>query len=206
MTEVSGWHPYRGTTVMQHEDIKNKLTRLFDEVKPSQVLEIGTSHGGLTLMIRDVLDELSLTDTYLRSYDIIPMDRYWLDVDILNGKQIELLITQIFNNTYEDLIESEIENQRNFVQREGRTIVMCDGGMKKNEFKIFSKFLKKGDIIMAHDYSPTKEYFEEFIYDKIWNWHEIQDSDIENSVIENNLKPYLQDEFQKVVWVCKIKE
>ena len=66
--------------------------------------------------------------------------------------------------------------------------------------------LKKGDIIMAHDYSPNSEYFEENINNKIWNWHEIKDTDIEDTVNECNLKPFMQEDFQKVVWVCKIKE
>jgi hypothetical protein len=89
---------------------------------------------------------------------------------------------------------------------EGTTIVMCDGGSKKNEMKILGKYLKPGDIIMAHDYAPTIEYFENFIYGKIWKWCEILDSDIENVVTEYNLEPYMKDEFQEVVWVCKIKK
>ena len=58
---------------------------------------------------------------------------------------------------------------------------------------------------MAHDYSPSTEYFEEHINNKIWNWHEIQDSDIQESVSEYSLEPFMQEDFQQVVWVCKIK-
>lgn len=46
-----------------------------------------------------------------------------------------------------------------FIKREGTTLILCDGGSKINEFNILSKYLKSGDIIMAHDYVDTKENF-----------------------------------------------
>jgi hypothetical protein len=59
---------------------------------------------------------------------------------------------------------------------------------------------------MAHDYSPNEEYFELNIKNKIWYWLEIQDTDIISSIFENNLTPYMDDEFKNVVWVCKEKK
>ena len=59
---------------------------------------------------------------------------------------------------------------------------------------------------MAHDYSPNEEYFELNIKNKIWYWLEIQDTDIISSIFENNLIPYMDDEFKNVVWVCKEKK
>jgi hypothetical protein len=66
--------------------------------------------------------------------------------------------------------------------------------------------LKKGDIIMAHDYSKNYEYFEQHIKNKIWNWCEITETHIQTSSQINNLVPYMEDEFASVVWVCKIKQ
>ena len=59
---------------------------------------------------------------------------------------------------------------------------------------------------MAHDYAPNKEYFEEHMRDKIWNWHEIQDSDIQESCKKYHLTPYMQNEFLSVAWACFIKQ
>ena|SRR3990167_10258490 len=39
------------------------------------------------------------------------------------------------------------------IQRPGRTIVFCDNGDKPRELKIFSKYLKPGDIIGVHDFN-----------------------------------------------------
>lgn len=204
MKDISGWYTYRGTTTLQCDGVEDKFRNLFSTVKPSQVLEIGTSYGGLTLLIRDLLDEVGLPDSDFRSYDIMETNRFWLEDAISNGAKIDFRIKNVFNHMYSDLVEEE--EIRSFIQQPGLTIVLCDGGSKKNEFNILSRLLKPGDIIMAHDYSPTPEYFEEHINNKVWKWHEIQDSDIQHSVELYNLEPFMQDEFQQVVWACKIKK
>jgi hypothetical protein len=58
---------------------------------------------------------------------------------------------------------------------------------------------------MAHDYAPNREYFEEHINNKIWLWCEIEDKYIQHMFEPNNLVSYNQEEFQKVVWICKKK-
>jgi cephalosporin hydroxylase len=204
MKDVTGWYPYKGTTTLQHEDIATHLKVLFKTIKPSQVLEIGTSYGGLTLLVRDLLDEVGLEDADFRSYDVIETNRFHLEEAIKNGSKIDFRIKNIFNHQYSELVETD--EIKELLHRPGPSIIMCDGGSKKNEFRILSPFLKPGDIIMAHDYSPSPEYFEEHISNKVWNWHEIQDSDIQESVEQYNLEPFMQEEFQKVVWVCKIKK
>jgi hypothetical protein len=65
--------------------------------------------------------------------------------------------------------------------------------------------MKSGDFIMAHDYAENKEVFEEKIKGKIWNWHEISDSDVSQSCIDNNLEIYDKDTFENVVWTCRRK-
>lgn len=204
MSEITGWYPYKGTTTLQHEDIATPLKKLFETIKPSQVLEIGTSYGGLTLLVRDLLDEVGLKNTDFRSYDVMETNRFHLEEAIKNGSKIDFRIKNIFNYPYSELVE--VDEIKELLHRPGPSIIMCDGGSKKNEFKILSPFLRPGDIIMAHDYSPSSEYFETHINNKVWNWHEIQDSDIQESVDQYTLEPFMQEEFQKVVWVCKIKK
>lgn len=203
MNTITGWYPYKGTTTLQHANIAIYLKTLFETIKPSQVLEIGTSYGGLTLLIRDLLDEVGLIQSDFRSYDVMETNRYHLEEAIKNGSKIDFRIKNVFNHQYDTLIE--VDEIKNYIEQSGPTIVMCDGGSKKNEFNILSPYLKQGDIIMAHDYSPNSEYFEKHIKDKIWNWHEIQDSDIQGSIERYNLEPFMKEEFQSVVWVCKIK-
>jgi cephalosporin hydroxylase len=206
MNKVIGFHTYKHATILQHDDIQNVLKDLFSKTTPSQVLEIGTASGGLSLMIRDILDESGLVNSQFRTYDVFDSNRPELKAIIEAGANVDLRIKNVFNHAYSDLQDECVEEIQSFIQQNGTTIVMCDGGSKKNEFNILSQFLKPGDIIMAHDYASTSEYFESHINNKIWNWHEIQDSDIQESVKNYNLEPFMQEEFQKVVWVCKIKK
>jgi cephalosporin hydroxylase len=204
MSDISGWYPYKGTTTLQHTTIATPLKSLFETIKPAQVLEIGTSYGGLTLLVRDLLDEIGLTDCDFRSYDVMETNRFHLEEAIKNGAKVDFRIKNVFNHQYDALVE--VDEMKDYIQQTGPTIILCDGGSKKNEFNILSPYLKEGDIIMAHDYSPNSEYFEEHINNKVWNWLEIQDSDIQESVEKYNLEPFMQENFQQVVWVCKIKK
>jgi predicted O-methyltransferase YrrM len=199
---ISGFFIYRNLMTMQHPSIEENFTKLLTELKPVKVLEIGTSSGGLTLLLRDILDNNGLESTRLVSYDV--NDPIYLRNYVNEGVNIELKVENIFNQQYDKLENGQ--NVIDIITSEGTTLVLCDGGNKKNEFRILSDYLKVGDVIMAHDYSPNESYFQEHINNKIWNWLEIQDSDINESCINNNLKPYMEDDFRKVVWVCKIKE
>ena len=200
--DIAGFFIYRNLTTMQHPSIEEKFLKLITTLKPTKVLEIGTSSGGLTLMLRDILDNNGLESTRLVSYDVNDPKylRHYLD----EGANIELKIENIFNNAYDKLENGQ--EVIDLISSEGTTLVLCDGGSKKNEFRILSDYLKIGDVIMAHDYAPNEEYFQEHIHGKIWNWLEIQDSDINDACLKNNLVPYMDDDFKQVVWVCKIKE
>lgn len=203
MEEIKGWFSYKGITTLQHENIEAPFRKLFEETRPSQLLEIGTSYGGLTVFLRDLLDDVGLEHSILRSYDILDMDRSFLYDSVNNKSRMEIYSKNLFDNMYFNLYE--VEEATEFIQRNGVTVVLCDGGSKKNEVNILTPLLKPGDIIMAHDYAPNSTYFETYIKDKIWSWCEIQDSDIEETVNQYNLQPFHQEEFLQVVWMCKVK-
>jgi hypothetical protein len=196
---ITGYFVYKGLTIMQHKDITLQFEKLILEIKPKRILEIGTSSGGLTLLLRDLLDNNGFENTELRTYDI--NDPQYL---YQHNKNIDIRVKNIFNHQYDELMEKE--EIIDFIIQDGPTIVLCDGGSKINEFNILSHHIKKGDVIMAHDYSKDHEYFEQNIKNKIWNWCEITESHIQGSSQINNLVPYMEDEFASVVWVCKIKQ
>ena len=135
---------------------------------------------------------------WIRSYDI---SRHpWYDEIIARG--IDIRVENIFTEGFLDF-DQEVKD---YIQQDGITIVLCDGGWKIGEFNVISKYIKNGDFILAHDYAENKEVFESKILNKIWNWHEIADSDISQASEENNLKIYDKDTFENVVWTCRRKE
>jgi|688.fasta_scaffold58201_6 hypothetical protein len=199
---ITGFFVYRNLTTMQHISVEEKFTKLITELKPVKVLEIGTSSGGLTLLLRDILDNNGLETTRLVSYDV--NDPKYLRHYVNEGSKIELKVENIFNHQYDKLENGQ--EVIDIITSEGVTLVLCDGGNKKNEFRILSDYLKVGDVIMAHDYASDETYFQEHINNKIWNWLEIQDSDINESCERNNLFPHMEEDFKEVVWACKIKQ
>jgi 23S rRNA U2552 (ribose-2'-O)-methylase RlmE/FtsJ len=172
-----------------HNFIKN--------TSPKRILEIGTALGGFTSFLKYTVDTLELNCDVL-SYDIY--DKSWYK-DI-KDMGVDIRIENIFLDNYTKLPQYVID----FIQSDGTTLILCDGGDKIREFNILSDYMKPGDHILAHDYAFDREYFDKNIYLKVWNWHELSESDIINACDRNNLKDYQRDLFQSVAWVSKIKE
>jgi len=182
---------YRGVPVHQNGYVADVFRALFRTFKPVKVLEIGTADGGLTILIRDLLDEAGLKATDLWTCDPAVRDRphlmqpgiMYYGVDALNSTVLEYHVKYA----------------------EGPALVLCDGGNKPAEFNRYAKFLRSGDVIMAHDYAPTHDYFYDQMNGKHWNWWEIQDSEIADACARYKLEPFMQDEFQRVAWACRRK-
>ena len=148
------------------------------------IIELGTDHGGLTNLLAD--NEISLL-AQIHTFDI-------------NGDRFKSYSDKIFFH------HSSFENAHKYIEAlikiNKRVLLLCDGGNKKQEFATFHKFLKDGDIIMAHDYAPNKEEFISNYRGKIWNWHEFQDSYADF----DGLSPFMQEEFAKYAWCIRIKD
>lgn len=191
-----GLSSYMGMASQQNHNVYEVFYNFLNEVKPKRIIEIGTALGGFTQFLKKVSDELQLNINIV-SYDIYEMT--WYQTMIENG--IDVRVENIFDSNYQSVKQDVID----FIQQDGVTLVLCDGGNKVGEFNILSNYIKQNDFIMAHDYVDTRENFNENYYEKIWNWHEISEGDITNACERNNLKNYNKEIFDSVVWVCKTK-
>jgi cephalosporin hydroxylase len=198
---VAGGFAYGYLFMAQHHNAKTIFSQFLNNVKPSRILEIGTMHGGLTLMLRDILDEINLYDSIIRTYDINNQDFLR---PLVTNRKVEVLTKNLFNDNYTNFRDIDAQNEiAEFIQKEGLSIVLCDGGCKRCEFNLIAPLLKTNDIIMAHDYAPNHHYFTKNMKDKIWDWMEIQDSDIENISKIYQLQPYYQDLLINIAWCCR---
>jgi cephalosporin hydroxylase len=197
---VIGHTSYKGLTAQQHPNFYPILKNFLFEVKPSQVLEIGTAGGGFTLAIRDILNEIGLESSSIKSFEVIDQPQY----EELRTKNIEVNIENIFDHSYFNL--EKPEKIVPYIQNKGVTVVFCDGGHKKGEFSMIAPYLKTGDYILAHDYINTSENFKNNFEGKIWNWREVGEEDLIKTSQKENLVPYYQEEFSKIVWACKQKQ
>ncbi len=152
------------------------------------IVEIGTYNGGLTSWVFDN------SNAKLISYDIDGT------INHTNREDIDFRVADCFDEKpFNDIIE--------LIQSEGRTLVLCDGGDKPKEFNTFSKYLKSGDVIMAHDYSESEEEWKEKT--NYWQWPYEADTFphlIEEGIKENNLMPYKYEEMKFLLWASYIKK
>ena len=188
---------YDGWGAQQNPNAFEVFYNFLNEIKPLRILEIGTSLGGFTSFLNYATKRLNIPCNIL-SYDIHFKDWY---NDMIN-EGIDVRVENVFNHHYTEVKQDVID----FIQQDGMTLILCDGGSKIHEFKILSNYMKNNDFIMAHDYSQNKETFKENVYMKIWNWHEIEDKDIQEACEKNNLISYNQEIFNTIAWVCKVKQ
>lgn len=186
-------------TAQQNSNMFDAFKKLISKTKPNRVLEIGTAGGGTIQFIRDYLDEIGLSSTKVKSFDLHE-HRWYPD---MRKTGIDIIVENIFTHSYREIEKPEFVVD--YIKENGTTLVLCDGGSKINEFRILSRYLKVGDIIMAHDYVDTNENFQLNYMDKIWNWREIGDEHIVDVCEKYSLKPYHQEDFNNAAWVCKIK-
>lgn len=196
---LRGESMWKGHMSQQHEGAFQVFYDFLKIEKPNRILEIGTGQGGFTLSLRDCCDDLKL-DIPIKSYDAVNRDLY----DVLRALNVEIIVENIFKlekGAWTDVQQDVVD----YIQSEGKTVILCDGGHKPSEFKLFSERMKSGDFLLAHDYAHSYEVFEKEIKGKIWNWCEITEDDITQSCLENDLEDYDKEKFNGVAWGCKRK-
>jgi|LakMenE18May11ns_1017448.scaffolds.fasta_scaffold9958119_14 hypothetical protein len=174
---------YKGIFTQQNKNFYPAFEKLIAQENIVRVLEIGTATGGFIRAVRD------LTDAEIITYDILETKHK----ATLEENNISVNVKSVFDDF--DIVED-------YISGKGQVLVLCDGGNKIKEFEVFSRMLKSGDIIMAHDYSRDENLYQAYIKNHVWRWCEIQYKDIALSVETNNLEPVLTEDFQEAVWTC----
>jgi len=172
---------YHGIKIKQSSHIWQSFPELFRTYKINRILEIGTYCGGLSYFLTQRYPEKE----YLG---------YEIDETILHPKVNDLNIKTI--DVFDDIPVIE-----EYIKRDGLCLVLCDGGDKFTEFKTLSPFLKKGDIIMSHDYL-NDEIHDISVYNSVGlRTPETTKSMLRPIIDENNLTEAKVD-FTLSVWGC----
>lgn len=174
---------YKGIFSQQNKNFYPAFEKLFAQENIVRVLEIGTATGGFIRAVRD------LTNAEIITYDVIETKHK----STLEENNILVNVKSVFD---------DFDTVEDYISAEGQVLVLCDGGNKIKEFDVFSRLLKSGDIIMAHDYSYDENLYQAYIKNHVWRWCEIQYKDIALAVELNKLEPVMTEEFQEAVWTC----
>ena len=100
---ITGACFYNGIITMQHKKAFEVFKSFLSDIRPSRIIEIGTSHGGLTLFLRHTLNELDLNDSLIRTFDINQFTSHQI---LRKEKNLELIHDNIFSSDYLTLIDS----------------------------------------------------------------------------------------------------
>lgn len=176
--------PIKGLALAQNTHIEEVFGALRDE-GVERVVELGTQNGGFTIFLSERFKHVFTFDNKAFRATLVAFKDH---------PNITFTERDIF---------SKPEMIAQLIKRPGRTLLLCDNGNKIREVDTFAPYLKQGDIIMAHDYARSREYFKKNIQGKYWNHLEITDADINR--VKHNLAPYLIPITEKSAWFCAIK-
>jgi hypothetical protein len=157
----------------------------------STIIELGTFTGVFTKW----LSENASPDCNIITYDINPNYR-----EVGELKKTTFRIADILD-------PSTIFEIKSLIDFGGKVLFLCDGGDKETEFKLYSKFLKHGDVIMLHDYEENHIEYQE-IKNKI-GWTTVSEShfsSLDRYLDDLELKPFMYENFKQVLWGSFIKK
>lgn len=193
---------YMNACSQQNHEAFEVFYDFLNEISPARIVEIGTGFGGFTLALQSFILESGL-NTKIKTYDIVQPHYH----KYLTDAGVEVHVEDIFTHPQTSVQYTYIRpDVVSFVKEEGITVVICDGKSKTNEFKLFADHLKVGDYMLAHDYYENLETFNDVLKYNVWNWNEICLEEIEEPMKQNNLVQYKKEVFNKVAWVCTVKQ
>jgi len=181
---------YKGIRCSQSRHVFKALDDLHDATwlnPPTTVIEIGTLYGAFTQLLRDhdVCDKAAL---------------HTFDIRDTLSKPLEGTVTRHIG----DIFLEQFPTVVSLIQQPGRAFVFCDGGNKEREVNVLCQHLKKGDLILCHDYmkDPAMMGTEAAGY---WPGCESQWSNIQEALTAAGCVPFIEELMQKAVWGCFIK-
>ena len=159
---------YKNYSMQQNNRLFDYLPEFFQEHQFDHVVEIGTSGGGFALYLHELSNTYNFT---FRTYDV----------------ENRLHETPPFDFRHKSAWDGEGYNEIiDTLNLPGKVLLVVDGGDKPKEINLYSSHLKTNDVVMCHDYAPTKQYHEEHLDTTPyrWNWLEIEDKDIDRTNLE----------------------
>jgi len=172
---------YKGKTIKQVKGIIKVFDSFFKKEKFENIVEIGTGNGVFSTYLASKAKSINSSFT---TFDIKPIGgKIKKELADLNAK----VFTCDINTNYhiEDIILSK-----------GRCLILNDGGLKVPEFHRFAKVMKKGDIMLSHDYYKGREKS---------SAGTVIILDVEDCINENNLEIIKEKLFDEAIWLCVIK-
>ena len=125
-----------------------KLYELLCQTHPKRIVEFGTWLGLVTTVFGSWASDFNATVLSLDVRLFVPLRT------LLVLTKYPVVLLQENEYKADSLALKRIAE---YLDSEDKHFVYCDGGNKKRELWLYSRFLRSGDIIACHDYNRTKE-------------------------------------------------
>ena len=173
--------------MQQHPDALKVWSRFFSEYAVANILEIGSGFGGFARFLAEKIGNESTVVT-------CDIKKKWNDPWPDN-------VVFLLHDAYQGA--PMLETMLRVMARP--VLLICDGRRKKWEARRFGPLLHVGDFLAIHDYASTREWFDQNLRNKVWNWHECDERAIA-SVLAEGFTPILENKFSNVAWGVWLKE
>lgn len=159
----------------------------FEHVPAARVIELGTNCGGFTVCLGIMGKQWDFQVTTFDTGDNPATGGRlgpWFDFLGISFYQADVLS------------EPAIHQISEMIKLPGVTVLACDNGNKIKEWNTYAKALKPGDCLLAHDIHPDCHEHRE-----VWGWGEIRVEDVKDSILEDDLWPFLYEEMAMGAWM-----
>lgn len=115
------------------------------------VVELGSQKGGLSVYLGTLA---CATEQFIfNTFEINKTDWYDRQAEGVGHWFEKMQSISPFCKSYElDVFSDNCINIIKDISKNYKTLIICDGGNKPKEVDVYTSILKKGDIIMAHDF------------------------------------------------------
>lgn len=171
---------FMGFGMLQNRNAVPFWSYFFENNKPSQILEIGTYEGGFAVAMA------IMARNYGAMFVTFDLHKFFVN----HHSDWFALLNVDFRQR--DIFSKEgTEEIRGLISLPGKSIVLCDNGSKPQEFNLFSKFLKPGDVIAAHDLYLDGDH---------WKSSEVTHDMLAPAVMEASLQRVTSPPFDEAAW------
>lgn len=169
---------YRGEVIKQVRGIVGIFDKFFEQERFDNIIEIGSGNGVFSIYFAD---KAKVMNSQFITYDIRQIKPEIKKEIISRGATV--VTCDVTENT-------DIER---IIKSKGRCLILNDGGFKVPEFHRFAPVLKKGDVMMSHDYYKGR---------KETSGGTVVISEVVDAIKENNLKIIYEKLFDSALWLC----
>lgn len=217
--QIKAMHwPFFGCFMQQSPRAVVNLNRLLNVESFDTIIELGTHDGGLSTLFAlycwgantpaasPNVEEPSLYKN--QTHHKTPKRFFTYDNVVRDSARIHMLRTMGTTFDQLDFLDDSwaVAQIAAIIHTGKRVLLLCDGGCKVREFATYAPYLKRGDIIMAHDWSATEEDFKALRERGIWFGHELKWTDIEGLCKKHDIIQVFKEDFDDAVWFCGVKQ